>query len=182
LVIPHEKIGEVKESAVLVLLFLKNNDLCLCLTRRNPNMKHHPGQISFPGGQCEEEESIITETALRELEEETGIDKTKVRIIGKLSDLYVHVSNFLIHPIVGYIDHEPKFKIDPFEVEELIFIPLQSFLGKNNITLVNIEIVSGKLKVPCYKINDWVIWGATAMIIAELTVLLAEFLSLPVKR
>lgn len=170
--IPHNQFGKVKESAVLVFLFPKNDELCFCLTRRTQNMKHHPGQISFPGGQSEEYESTAYETALREFEEEAGVDKMEVKIIGKLSELYISVSNFLIHPVIGYIDHEPEFNIDQAEVEELIVIPLKSFLYDNNLASVKIETFSGMLDVPCYKINNWVIWGATAMIIVEFTELL----------
>jgi 8-oxo-dGTP pyrophosphatase MutT (NUDIX family) len=175
LVIPPLKLGKVKESAVLVFLFPINNELNFCLTRRNSNMKHHPGQISFPGGQSEDYESTIFETALRELEEEVGVDKTKVTVIGKLSDLYISVSNFLIHPVVGYLDNEPVFHIDPREVEELIIIPVRSFFDENVSTFTEVETNIGLLNVPCYKINDCVIWGATAIIIAEFTELLTEY-------
>jgi 8-oxo-dGTP pyrophosphatase MutT (NUDIX family) len=164
---PTEKSVKIKESAVLVLLFLKNKQLHFCLTRRNLNMKYHPGQISFPGGSCEEYELTISETALRELEEETGVDKKKVKVIGELTDLYVSVSNFLIHPVVGYLDHEPKFRIDPIEVDELIIVPLKSFFEKNKKTSTKIETLQGELNVPCFKINNLIIWGATAMIIEE---------------
>jgi 8-oxo-dGTP pyrophosphatase MutT (NUDIX family) len=175
LVIPSEKLEKVKESAVLVFLFLKNDELHFCLTRRNSTMRHHPGQISFPGGQREEYESTDFETALREMEEETGVDKLKVTVIGTLSALYISVSNFLIHPVVGYIGHEPEFKIDPNEVEELIIIPFQSFFDENNLAYIKVETNIGILNVPCYKINDFAIWGATAMIIAEFTALLIDF-------
>jgi len=178
---PTEKFAKVKESAVLVFLILKDHQLHFCLTRRNRNMKHHPGQISFPGGRREENESTMAETALRELEEETGSDKTKVKIIGRLSELYVSVSNFIIHPIVGYIDHEPEFKIDPEEVEELILLPVESFFDKKNIVSIEIDTTSGKLNVPCFRIKETIIWGATAMIVAEFTALLSELVHPKVK-
>jgi 8-oxo-dGTP pyrophosphatase MutT (NUDIX family) len=181
LVIPFEKSVKVKESSVLVFLILKNNELHFCLTRRNPNMKHHPGQISFPGGSREEYESNINDTALRELEEETGVDKTKIKIIGNLSKLYISVSNFLIYPVVGFLNHEPEFKTDPNEVTEMIIISLQSFFDENNLTSTNIETNIGRLNVPCYNINNWIIWGATAMIISEFTELLSDFFHLKAK-
>jgi 8-oxo-dGTP pyrophosphatase MutT (NUDIX family) len=181
LAIPPEKFGKLKESAVMVFLFMKDNELNFCLTRRNSNMKHHPGQISFPGGRCEENESSIFETALRELEEETGVDKTKVKVIGELSDLYVFVSNFMIHPVVGFLDYEPIFEIDPREVEELITIPIKSFFIEKNISNTTIETTKGLLNVPCYKINELIIWGATAMIIAEFTEQLTAYYLLMAK-
>jgi len=181
LTIPQEKIGKVKESAVLVFLFSKNDNLFFCLTRRNSKMKHHPGQISFPGGRREENESTNMETALRELEEEIGVDKTKVLIIGELSELYIPVSNFLIHPVVGYLDHEPNFRIDPLEVEELIIISTQSFLDEKNSSMTDIDTTNGKINVSCYKIDELIIWGATAMIIAEFTEMLMSYSLLKVR-
>jgi 8-oxo-dGTP pyrophosphatase MutT (NUDIX family) len=173
--IPPEKYEKIKESAILILLFTKNDSLCICLTQRNTNLKHHPGQISFPGGQKEDFESTFAETALRELEEETGVKKETVELLGKLTDLYVPVSNFLIHPFIGCIGKEPKFSIDTQEVDEIITIPLNSFLSEENISRTGIKTHSVAPDVPCYKINDLIIWGATAMIIAEFTALLKNY-------
>lgn len=176
--IPSDKISTIKESAVLLLLFKKKDELCLCLTRRNQNMKHHPGQISFPGGKIDNIEDDSIKTALRELNEETGIDGSIVNIWGKLSDLYITVSNFLIHPVVGYLDHEPLFVINHDEVDEIIVIPLVEFFIDKNITESTVETPFGKIEAPCYSIDGHIIWGATAMIISEFTELLSTFFRL----
>jgi 8-oxo-dGTP pyrophosphatase MutT (NUDIX family) len=169
LIIPSDKPLKIKESAVLVLLIRRNDELCLCLTLRNQNLKHHPGQISFPGGKIDKDEYDYTDTALRELHEETGIDKTAVLICGKLSDLYVQVSNFLIHPVVGYLDHEPLYKKNHDEVAEIIIIPFKEFFRSENRTVSIVETHLGKIEAPGYSINGHFIWGATAMIISEFT-------------
>jgi 8-oxo-dGTP pyrophosphatase MutT (NUDIX family) len=173
--IPVEKISSIKESAVMILLFKINQELCVCLTRRNQNMKHHAGQISFPGGKIENNDDDAIKTALRELYEETGIESSNVFICGKLSDLYITVSNFLIHPVVGYLDHFPQFMINPDEVDEIIVIPLIEFFNDKNITLSKVETPKGKIDAPCYSIDGYIIWGATAMIISEFTELLSTF-------
>ncbi|HPS12206.1 MAG TPA: CoA pyrophosphatase [Prolixibacteraceae bacterium] len=165
----------IKESAVLIPLFFKNEILFICLTRRNKNLKHHPGQISFPGGQKEKQEQTFEETALREMEEETGIKKEQIELLGELSTIYIPVSNFLIHPFIGYLENEPTFSVDHNEVDEIITIPMKIFLDPENKTTSPINTITGMLNVPCYKINEQIIWGATAMIIAEITTLLENY-------
>jgi len=173
--IPKNQNSTIKESAVIVLLILKNNEIHLCLTRRNSNLKHHPGQISFPGGKIDKAEDDSVKTALRELEEETGVDQKSVTICGILSDLYVSVSNFLIHPVVGFLDHVPHFIPNHHEVEEIMLIPLNAFFNTKHLSESTVETSFGKIDVPCYTINKQVIWGATAMILSEFTELLSMF-------
>ncbi|MBN1926915.1 MAG: CoA pyrophosphatase [Prolixibacteraceae bacterium] len=172
--ITQHKKNNIRKSAVLVAIFKKENMLYFCLTRRSRKMKHHPGQISFPGGACEKTDASVIETALREMEEETGISPRNIDIIGKLSELYIPVSNFLIHPVVGFINNVKGFKIDNNEVEELITIPVIEFLNEKNIASETIPTFIGNLETPCYKINGHVIWGATAMIIAEFSWMLKQ--------
>jgi len=165
----------VKHSAVMLLLVDNDDSLSLCLTRRNSHMKHHPGQISFPGGKMDEGENDYQETALRELEEETGIARHNINVCGSLSDLYIEVSNFLIHPVVGYINWMPNFNINPDEVDEVFLVPLTSFFNENNISKERISTHFGTIDTPAYLIDGKVIWGATAMIIAEFTMQLTTF-------
>ena len=167
----------IKKSAVLMLIYPNNGELFFCLTKRNAKLKHHPGQISFPGGKCEKHEIDTVETALRETEEEIGIERNHIQILGRLSDVYVSVSNFIIHPYIGYISRKPDFKINRKEVDELIVLPLNSILNMANRTERDIETSIGVLRVSCYLINDYVIWGATSMMIAELEALLRKHYS-----
>jgi len=123
----------------------------------------------------DEGENDHLETALRELEEETGIARDKVTVCGSLSDLYIEVSNFLIHPVVGYINGLPNFNINPDEVDEVFLVPLTSFFNENNISKERINTHFGTIDTPAYLIDGKVIWGATAMIIAEFTMQLTTF-------
>jgi len=127
-------------------------------------MKNHAGQIALPGGRIEKGETAI-ETALRETWEEIGISREKIEILGSLSELYVQVSGFQIHPFVGWIDKKPAFIINKNEVEKTISFPFK--LITNSIEEVEINTISGQLKVPCIRFEGEIIWGATAMILSE---------------
>lgn len=165
---------QVKESAVLVLLFYKHDELHVCLTKRNSKLKHHPGQISFPGGRKEAGESLL-ETALRETDEEVGIKSESIEILGQLSSVYVSVSNFNIQPYIGFTSSLPKFTINIDEVEDVIEIPIKEFLDTKNHSTNQINTSKGNLNVPCYSIDNHIIWGATSMMIAELEAILKHY-------
>jgi 8-oxo-dGTP pyrophosphatase MutT (NUDIX family) len=160
---PYEK-NRLKYSSVLLLLFPEDEVLKICLIKRPMHMKHHAGQLALPGGRIEKGETAL-ETALRETHEEIGIDTSKIEILGTLSDLYVEVSQFIIHPFVGWLSQKPDFKINSCEVEKLIIFPLARFLTHPDE--VELETVKGKLKVPCVHFENEIIWGATAMILSE---------------
>ncbi len=154
----------VKQSSVLLLLFIENDELTACLIKRPAHMKHHAGQIALPGGRIENGETA-EETALRETFEEIGIEPDEIEILGSLSEFYVEVSQFQIHPFVGWLHKKPKFKINPDEVEKTILFPIKKF--KAPFSEKELETISGKLKVPCIRFESEIIWGATAMILAE---------------
>jgi 8-oxo-dGTP pyrophosphatase MutT (NUDIX family) len=154
----------LKPSSVLLLLFSENDELFVCLIKRPSNMKHHAGQVAIPGGRIDSGETPL-ETALRETWEEIGVTADKIKILGSLSELFVDVSGFLIHPFVGWLKEKPIFKTNPAEVEKTLLFPLFQF--RNKLDETELETVSGKLKVPCFHFEGEVIWGATAMILAE---------------
>jgi 8-oxo-dGTP pyrophosphatase MutT (NUDIX family) len=176
-IIKPENVENIFTSAVLLLIFPIENELHLCLTRRTENMKNHPGQISFPGGRCEIHEKDPVVTALRETHEEIGIDSNKISIIGKLSDVYIPVSKFIIHPYVGFSTSALKFRVNKSEVDQLIVIKLSEFINPDSRITKNINTTTGKMDVPCYFINGHVIWGATSMMIAELEAILTQYYS-----
>ena len=154
----------MKHSSVLLLLYPENNELHVCLIKRPVHMKHHAGQIALPGGRIEKGETAL-ETALRETEEEIGILPIAIEILGTLSELYVQVSRFQIHPFVGWMNQKPKFVIDKNEVEKTISFPLKNM--KNAIEEIELKTILGTLKVPCFQFEGEIIWGATAMILSE---------------
>ena len=154
----------LKHSSVLLLLFEENNELFACLIKRPQHMKYHAGQVALPGGRIEEGETAL-ETALRETHEEIGISNKKITILGSLSELYVAVSQFLIHPFVGWLNEKPEFRLNHDEVEKILIFPLLRF---NNIfEETELETITGTLKVPCIRYDNEIIWGATAMILSE---------------
>ena len=138
-------------------------------------MKHHPGQISFPGGKVEKEDTSAEMTALREAREEVGIDPGAVEILGKLSELYLEVSQFSIQPFIAWSDKKPDFLVNSGEVEELILFPLSDFVANEAISEVELQTFTGPLLVKYYPHNGEIIWGATAMILSELIEILRNY-------
>ncbi len=165
----------LKPSSVLLLLFPEGDDLFVCLIKRPATMKHHAGQVAFPGGQIDQGEEAL-ETALRETWEEIGIPASQIEILGALSELFVDVSGFLIKPFVGWTEKRPQFSINPFEVEKILMFPLLSI--RDALAETELETVSGRLKVPCFPFEGEVIWGATAMILSEFYDVLEDHLFL----
>ncbi|MFK8056032.1 MAG: CoA pyrophosphatase [Saprospiraceae bacterium] len=168
---------EPREAGVLVLVYptaTGEHFPLIVRTSHNPNDKHR-GQISLPGGKREKSDASIEATALREAEEEVGVDASRVTVLGRLSTLYIPVSNFNVYPTVGFIEEIPKWVPQVSEVARVIEAPL----GRLNQTDVvqHTEMPLGdkvKLRnVPYFDIEGEVVWGATAMILSELRQLLA---------
>lgn len=154
----------LKPSSVLLLLYEEDERIFICLIKRPVTMKHHAGQVAFPGGRLESGESPL-ETALRETEEEIGVSPDSVEILGALTELFVDVSGFLIQPFVGWINQKPSFRLNKAEAEKLLLFPLFEYRWKLQDT--ELETATGKLKVPCFLFEGEIIWGATAMILSE---------------
>jgi len=127
-------------------------------------MKHHAGQIALPGGRIEEGETA-EETALRETFEEIGVKSDSIEILGRLSEFYVEVSRFQIHPIVGWLNAEPEVEINSDEVEKVLRFPIRKFAPPYDCVTLSTNI--GILEVPCIKYDNEIIWGATGMILSE---------------
>ncbi len=163
-----DELSSVKLSSVLLLLFPEGDRLFTCLMKRPSTMKHHPGQISFPGGKVEKEDISAEMTALREAQEEVGINPSQIEILGKLSDLYVEVSRFSIQPILGWTDRKPDFVVNSGEVEQLILFPVSDFVTEETIWETELETFTGILRIKYYPFENEIVWGATAMILSEL--------------
>ncbi|MHB0857612.1 MAG: NUDIX hydrolase [Anaerolineae bacterium] len=165
-----------RQGAVLILLYPREGALHLALTRRTDRVANHKGQISLPGGAREPDDLTLWETALREAQEEIGLDPILVTRLGQLSPLYIPVSHFEIHPHVGYTMHRPSFTIDADEVAELIEMPLSVLLDPRNKREETWVLSGLQVQVPQYRYRDHVVWGATAMVLSELETLLAGHL------
>lgn len=163
-----------KESAVLILLFPSAHGIELCLIRRPSTMKNHAGQIAFPGGRRELYDADLIQTALREAQEEIGVDRNKVDIAGVLSPVYVQISDFVITPVVGWLSEKPQIRTDISEVDEVIFISLEDITNEVNRCNREMETRTGMMEVPGYEIGTNFIWGATAMMLSELVDVYSE--------
>jgi 8-oxo-dGTP pyrophosphatase MutT (NUDIX family) len=158
-----------KVSAILILFYLRNNTLYTAMMKRANDNSVHSNQISFPGGKFEDSDNLIINTALREANEELGINIDSIKILGMLSKLYIPPSNFDVYPVIGYTAQPPSFVINE-EVERLMEVRIEDLLDDRVRITKPIEHSSGKtVDVPCYFIDNEIIWGATAMIISELT-------------
>ena len=153
-------------AAVLILLYLADNEIYFFLTKRTDELKHHKGQISFPGGTQEGNEKLI-DTALRETQEEIGINKTSISIIGTITPLFVPVTGFMIYPFIGYSLNKLNPKPDPVEVATIFSVNISDLLNKENRTTEIRNIRGYDLQVPYFKLNDYQVWGATSMILSE---------------
>ncbi|MDF2438904.1 MAG: CoA pyrophosphatase [Bacteroidota bacterium] len=180
--VKRERLSEIplsernpRSSAVLILLYPYNNSIRTVLIERPVYEGVHSGQVSFPGGKFEPQDKILENTALREAEEEIGIKSSDVSVLGRLTDLYISPSNFLVSPIIGYTDHIPVFSPDPREVNKVITIGLDLL---NDISIRGVKTItySGgyKIKTPYYNVEGLTVWGATAMIISELNAVVAD--------
>lgn len=169
-------VKNIRVNGVLILLHSTLNDVKeLLLTLRTNTLPTHKGQISFPGGKSDEDETII-ETALREANEEVGLNSNEVHILGTLTGLYLPNSNNYIYPVVGFIDHRPKLTLNPSEVDEAFFVQIDTLLKSDNLKIKDWNIRGNTYKVPYWDIHPSTpLWGATAMILSEFLSLYRDF-------
>jgi 8-oxo-dGTP pyrophosphatase MutT (NUDIX family) len=165
-ILSKEKLASMKKAAVLLALFKKNNEWYFPLIKRPMHERNHPGQIALPGGAKEEDEKL-NYTAIREAFEEVGIKTESVDIIGKLTPLPVPVSGYLIYPFIGILKKEPKWILNEDEVDELIITKVSELVNTDNYYSEIWELHGNKVEVPHFRINDHVIWGATASVLSE---------------
>jgi 8-oxo-dGTP pyrophosphatase MutT (NUDIX family) len=192
---PEVAADSVRQSAVLALLHQHadlphiTNALSLVFTLRPDSLRHHPGQISFPGGGYEPRDDSLGTTALRETSEELGIPTNGVRILGELTPLYIAPSRNLVHPFVGWISHLPPVNPDPVEVSAIVDVPLGYLLDPTHLGNHTWHRDGQRLSAPCYVVPPPVteelhpadsevhIWGATAMILSELLAIIRPLVS-----
>jgi len=164
---PPGDVSTILQSSVLMLLFPYRGKINTCLIRRPPTMRHHGGQIAFPGGRYEDSDQNLVQTALRESCEEIGTDAERLEILGSLTPLYVQVSNFTINPFVGWSESVPDFKIDAREVEELFILPVEEILHHSKYQVQKVSTIHGIFDAPGFYVDPLFIWGATAMVLSE---------------
>jgi 8-oxo-dGTP pyrophosphatase MutT (NUDIX family) len=166
-----------KPGSVLILLYEDNGKILFPLIKRAEYNGAHSGQVSLPGGKAEPGEDSI-QTALREAQEEIGIDPATVNVIGRLSDFFVIPSNFLVTPVVASVKKTPSFRADPHEVVRIIYGDVDSLIKEDAIRTREILAAGNfRMNAPHFEIENEVVWGATAMMLNEFRFVLREIIA-----
>ncbi len=162
-----------REAAVVTLLYPAAKGLLIPLIVRPDQMEHHANQVSLPGGMVEPGEESSA-AALRELEEEIGVPAARIELLGRLSPLYVFVSNHYVIPWVAVLDVRPTLRPDAREVAEVLELPLDHLCDPAYHDAGWHETRGIRIRTPYIACGRHRIWGATAMILAELATLAAD--------
>lgn len=164
-------------SAVMLLLYYESGTPHFILTERQDYNGKHSGQISLPGGKVEPEDKGTDFTALRETEEEIGVERNLIHVLGRLTEVYIPVSRFLIHPYIGFLENPPLINHDNREVKSVIHCPLPDLLNEENRVLTRFKTDNGiwMKDIPAFEIQEKIVWGATAIILNEFKFILKRF-------
>lgn len=168
-----DPIRPLKPAAVLVPFVDRDEGLSLIFTQRTAHLAHHAGQISFPGGHIEPDDGGPMETALRETEEEIGLDRRHVEVIGRL-ETYVTRTGFVVTPVAGVVTPPFVLAPDEHEVAEVFEVPLSHFLDPANHHRCSAEFEGVVRHFYAMPYRDYFIWGATAGILMNLYEILAR--------
>lgn len=150
-----------RPAAVLVPLVRRDEGLHVILTRRTDHLSDHAGQISFPGGRQEDHDNTLEETALRETEEEIGLSRTHIELVGRLDDYYT-VTGYRVTPVVGLITPPFDLAPDAHEVAEVFEVPLEFIVEPQNQKLQTVTFEGAKRRYFAIPYQEYYIWGATA--------------------
>ena len=185
---PKERIDELKKitdvkkrakkAGVLALFYPSvSKQTMFALILRKTYKGVHSAQIGFPGGKFEAMDSSLRVTALRETEEEIGVNQNKVIVLKKLTEVYIPPSNFFVQPFLGYTNKTPNFILQEDEVEDLIEVPLKYFMNDSIKSFQNLSTSYAKnIEVPVFNLNNHRVWGATAMMLSEVREMLKQLL------
>ena len=163
---PGEFPSDARIAAGLLLLYPGEHGPTIPLTVRASGLRRHAGQVSLPGGATDEGETLA-QAALREAQEEIGVDPARVRILGELTPVHVLVSGFTLHPIVGITDQRPEFRPAAHEVEQVIEVSIDDLQDASNIRHGTRTREGLAIEYPYFDLRGSHVWGATAMILGE---------------
>lgn len=163
---------DARAASVLILLYPYNESVYTVFMQRPDYNGVHGGQISFPGGKQEPSDKNAIHTAIREAKEETGVNPEEITVLGTLTPLFIPVSNILVTPVVAWINEKPHFSHDAEEVVFLFDADLKRFYDTTLVKVKPVKIGTETLDVKYYDYEGHMIWGATAMILHELLVIL----------
>ena len=155
-----------RQAAALILIYPGRGGPLVPLTVRRDDLPQHGGQISLPGGRLDPGERP-DQAALREAQEEIGIEPQAVRLVGRLSSLWVIVSNFVVQPFVGIVDERPSFTLEPREVASLIEVPVVALRDSARLGWSRRAREGVMVTYPHFEFDGHHVWGATAMILGE---------------
>jgi len=162
-----ERFEKKYDAAVLIAFFYGNDRWQFPMIKRVEDGYVHSGQVGFPGGRIEADESPV-EAALREAKEEIGLNPKRSRVVGQLSPLPIPVSKFLVHPVVSIVEGQPELVRDNREVQSIFTVTLALMLDPGIIKSESRKSRTGIRDVPYFYLKGYKIWGATAMILSEL--------------
>ncbi len=149
----------------------------LALILRKTYRGVHSNQVGFPGGRIEEIDKNLKHTALRETEEEIGIPIHEIKVLKRLTRLYIPPSDFWVYPYVGLVESTPVFKPQETEVEQILEVALQDLLNEESLITKKLSTsYAEEIEVPAFFLGGHVVWGATAMMLSELKDMLKTIL------
>lgn len=157
---------KLRPAAVLIPIFERSGEMRVVLTKRASHLKHHPGQVAFPGGKVDEADADLSQTALREAEEEIGLDRQTVHMAGSL-DVHETVTSFLLTPFVGFIGEFTPVP-QPEEVEEVFDVPLEFLMSAANMSVQERRWRGQVRRYYTIPYGPYYIWGASARIVQGL--------------
>lgn len=157
----------LKTASVLIPI-LDDKELLVLFTERTSHLKHHAGQISFPGGKMETRDKNLIQTALRETKEEIGLNQQQIKILGKLKPV-ISSTGFLVTPFVGLVDPPLQLTLDPFEVAAVFTAPLNFILDPHNQHKEIMQYNGKPREIYVINYKNYRIWGMTAKILVEMT-------------
>ena len=170
---PPPASAELVPAGVLVPVFLRNGELQVLFTQRTQTVKDHRGQISFPGGVRDAADPHLLATALRETQEEIGLDHSLVEVLGSLPPIAT-LTGYFITSFVGLIPYPYDFHPNPREVQRLLLLPLAGFYAPERWSSGSYHYQGRTTRVCCWRANHEVIWGATARMLLNLLALLDQ--------
>ena len=163
------KANNPKKAAVLALFYPNElGETTFLLTKRASYKGTHSAQISFPGGKIEDQDNSLFDTAVREANEEVGIAKESILKIREITDVYIPPSNFLATPFIAYAEKKPTFILNE-EVASTIEVTIAELLDDSNVDSVIMNTSYMKeVSVPCFRLREHIVWGATGMMLSEI--------------
>jgi len=159
--------GDGRAAAALILFYPKGDTPCLLLTVRAQDLPNHRGQVSLPGGVVDDGETL-EQAALREADEEVGVDPKTVILLGTLSPIFIPPTAFMLHPVVGYTAKRPDLRPNPAEVARILEIPVAALEDAESVGRETRRLRDRDYEIPFFDLDGEKCWGATAMVLAEL--------------